>query len=131
MSHFTYLSIPCSGVDHESLAWSLEAVYVYSKNGVPCYSPILQYLPAVQKYELPSDYDFWRPMDEAIIRACGALHVIVPKDWEKLIVKSKAVNMETRFAHGLGKHVHVISLDRDDSKIHTDEAEIMDKLLYG
>lgn len=131
MSHFTYLAIPYTVNPQESYAWSLQAVSIYAQNRVPCYSPIVHMHPVAEKYDLPKDFGFWGLMDKTMIKASGAVHILVPKGWDDLVKKSKGVKLETRYGHGLGKLVHVVTLDGDKSKIHEDEAEILHALLYG
>lgn len=86
MSHFTYLAIPYTGMEQESYEVSLKAVAIYSKNSVPCYSPIVHMHPVAIKYDMPGDYKFWRLHAETMIRACGAVHVLMPKTFGKRLI---------------------------------------------
>ena len=128
---YTYLAIAYTGQEEESYQYSLDALATYMRNEVPAFSPIVHGHTVAAKHELPTEWPFWKQHALAMVTGARAIHVIVPPEWESKTLESRGVIAEVRYALSLGKHMHAVALDGDQSRIHVDETTILNGLTEG
>jgi hypothetical protein len=68
------------------------------------YSPIVHSHP-LTAYGLPANWEYWRAMDEAMLRRCDALVVLKLPDWEQ----SQGVAAEIALARELGLRIDFVA----------------------
>jgi nucleoside 2-deoxyribosyltransferase len=71
--------------------------------GRPVFSPIVQSHPLAQ-LGLPTDWSFWKRIDEACLRRCDAVFVLTIDGWQQ----SVGVRAEIEIATAQGKPVHYL-----------------------
>ncbi|MDA7504044.1 DUF1937 family protein [bacterium] len=70
------------------------------RNGYAVYSPVVHSHP-LTKHQLPTDWSFWKSIDEEFLRCCDALMVLMLNGWDQ----SVGVQAEITIATELGQPV--------------------------
>jgi hypothetical protein len=95
---YIYLASPYSHPSPEIRAKRFTAVEQYTvwqtKHGASIYSPIVYYHTMSIDYNLPDEYDFWRPLNASMLRGAKELVILRLSGWED----SKGVAYERRLA---------------------------------
>lgn len=73
------------------------------RKGIYVYSPIVYGYP-LTRYGVPGDWDFWAEYDEAMLRRCDELIVLMLDGWDE----SKGVQREIEIARKIGIPVKYI-----------------------
>lgn len=81
------------------------------REGYLIYSPIVNSHP-LTLYGLPTDWEYWRAMDEAMLRRCDALVVLKLPDWEQ----SQGVAAEIALARELGLRIDFVARSDPEPK---------------
>lgn len=106
---FIYLASPYSHVEFAVRYWryaqAAEAVLEISRTGLPVYSPIVHWHSIATEQGLPTDYEFWKQQDQAMIRPCTELWILCIDGWRQ----SKGIEAEKAFAQGLGKRIRFMT----------------------
>lgn len=98
-----YIASPYSHPDKQVEQWRYEMVQKevadMCRAGHYAYSPIVHCHPMAQLHSLPTDAAWWREHNEAFLRKCDKLVVLMLEDWDKSI----GVRAEIAFAekHGI------------------------------
>lgn len=93
-----YLAGPYSGMENRSFReLTLYAAHLV-KEGHHVYSPITHSHPMAEVIDLPSDWEYWKELDERMIAACSMLVVLKLDGWES----SVGVAAEIEIAKRLG-----------------------------
>lgn len=98
---YTYLAIAYSGREEESFDFSMVAAAHYFNAGVHVYSPIAHCHPIAKAHSMPTDFDFWKNYNHAMIKSSNEVHVLVPPGWEVATIGSIGVQGEFLFALGM------------------------------
>lgn len=114
---YSYLASPYT---HPQLYVELEryhaaeraAVWLLQRK-VWVYSPIVHCHPLALKYKLPTDYDFWRQYNQAMIMSAYDLIVLALDGW----ANSKGVKDEIKLATQLGLQVFLMEPNSDGYKV--------------
>jgi hypothetical protein len=100
--------------------WRFQAVCKaaahFLKQGFHILSPIAHAHPIAQ-YGLPTDWGFWAEYDEACIKTCEVMWILMLDGWEI----SRGVNAEIQIAKSLSipiKYVQIINPDSDQPEYH-------------
>jgi len=105
-----YLASPYSHTDKRIEQWRYQAVLNYTirqqRLGVLLFSPIVYGHPFAQA-GLPSDFTYWRTLNERLILGCSCLHYYMLPGWEDSI----GVKAEIEFAESYGLEVEAIEYD--------------------
>lgn len=105
---YIYVANPYSNADKMVMRMRAElviqyAAYLYNKN-VIVFSPIAHGEAVALKYDLPTDYAYWKASCEAFISHCKAVYVLCLEGWRE----STGVTAEIKFAKGLGIEVKYV-----------------------
>jgi len=96
-----YLAIPYTHEDPAVMDYRAEVAdrctALLTRIGYEVYSPISSWHHIAKKYELPTDYAYWKRLNDNILSICDRLWVIKLDGWEK----SKGVQHEIDTAEGL------------------------------
>lgn len=96
-----YLASPYSHPNPAKRQWRYElackVAALLMRDGHLVYSPIVHSHP-LTAYGLPANWEYWRAMDEAMLRRCDALAVLRLPGWEQ----SVGVQAELALAKELG-----------------------------
>ena len=96
-----YLACPYTH-DYE-LVWQVRSAAVTRKaaelirGGMSVFSPVT-HSRAMERYGLPTDWDFWESVCRAMLSRCDSMGVLQMPGWEE----SRGVGMEIRLAEELG-----------------------------
>lgn len=116
MTKLYYLASPYSHKNHEIMIERFEAVTKASadlmKLNIFVYSPITHSHPMV-KYNLPTDWSFWKEYDELFLMKCDALLVLKLNGWET----STGVSAEIGIAKELNKEIIYLETDLSYFKV--------------
>lgn len=63
-------------------------------HGVPVYSPIVHCHELAKRFRLPSDFDFWRDYNYAMLERASGLHILELEGWND----SRGLKAEIKFA---------------------------------
>lgn len=112
----TYLASPYSHHDpevrEERYRQACYTTAALMRNGHLVYSPIVHSHPLTRHpYGLPTTWDYWRTLDEAMLSRCQELLVLTIYGWED----SEGVMAEVRLAKNLGIPVRYTGLRDADS----------------
>lgn len=107
MKKLYYLSCPYNDSNTELSHLRLEAANKATaellKAGKIVFSPLTHNV-TLLKYGLPTGWEFWGPLDEALIQRCDKLLVLKIDGWDK----SSGVAKEMAIAESLGKPIEFI-----------------------
>jgi hypothetical protein len=97
-----YIASPYSHPDRKVEQWRYEMVQeevarLHGPDVYP-YSPIVYTHVMAQRYDLPTEADYWKNHNEAFLRQSHKLIVLMLEDWDK----SVGVRAEIAFAESLG-----------------------------
>jgi len=96
-----YIASPYSHPDRKVEQWRYEMtqmeVAAMCRAGHYAYSPIVHCHPMAQLHNLPTDAAYWQSRNEAFIRKCDKLVVLMLEDWDR----SLGVRAEIAFAESL------------------------------
>lgn len=81
----------------------LAAATVFSYQ-IPCYSPIAHWHPIAIDHDLPHGWSYWQQQDEALLKSCHSMWVILIEGWET----SKGIKGEVLFCRAHSKPVEYI-----------------------
>ena len=101
MAELIYLASPYSHPDRVVRKWRYElackVAALLMRDGHLVYSPIVHSHP-LTRFRLPAEWDYWRRLDEEMLRRCDALAVLRLPGWEQ----SVGVQAELALAKELG-----------------------------
>ena len=101
MAELIYLASPYSHPDRVVRKWryrmACQGTARLLEAGHLVYSPIVHSHP-LTRFRLPADWDYWRRLDEEMLRRCDALAVLRLPGWEQ----SVGVQAELALARELG-----------------------------
>lgn len=104
MAELIYLASPYSHPDRVVRKWRYElackVAALLMRDGHLVYSPIVHSHP-LTAYGLPTNWEHWRPLDEAMLGRCQALVVARLDGWEQ----SQGVAAEIALARELGLRI--------------------------
>lgn len=104
-----YLASPYSHVEpsirHQRFLDVVAVAAQMMNDGVFVYSPIAHTHPMAVSHKMPLGWEFWARYDEAMIRRCNALWVLMLDGWRK----SVGVNAEMEIARRMRIPIHFIS----------------------
>jgi len=102
MSELIYIASPYSHADETVKRDRFDAVCEYAghlmKLGHVVYSPIAHSHPIAMRSGLPTDWDYWKTFDHAMITRSTSLMVLMLPGWEE----SEGVKAEVQMAQALG-----------------------------
>ena len=64
--------------------------------GIMVYSPIAHTHSIAESGELPQGYDFWKELDERLIKACDELWVLMLVGWDKSVGTAQEIDFAWR-----------------------------------
>lgn len=105
---YLYLASPYSHKDNAiqilryKLVKRFAAMLVMQKKIV--YSPIVHFHPMAQKYNLPTDHQYWKDTNRALLAGAKALCIVPLPGWEV----SKGLHWELRKAHKSKKRIFIL-----------------------
>jgi nucleoside 2-deoxyribosyltransferase len=103
-----YLASPYSHNDREVMTQRAEQVLKATvdllKEGYYMFSPIAYNVP-MEKFNLPTDWNFWQDYDKAFVKRCDALAVLQIEGWRV----SVGVAAEVEYAKSLGIPIFYIT----------------------
>ena len=103
-AHVIYLASPYSHPKPEVREWryerACEVAALLMSDGHLVYSPIAHSHP-LTRHGLPTNWEYWRAMDEAMLSMCQALVVVRLSGWEQ----SRGVQAELSLARELGLRI--------------------------
>ncbi|MFQ5742005.1 MAG: DUF1937 family protein [Acidobacteriota bacterium] len=106
---YIYLASPYSANTQQKMderyKIAQECVGEFTRGGVVMLSPVLHCHDLARRYELRTDYAFWRQLNEALIRAASELWVLCLPGWED----SLGVSSEIKFAKTLHKPIRYLN----------------------
>ena len=101
MAELIYLASPYSHPNPAKRQWRYElackVAALLMRDGHLVYSPIVHSHP-LTRFRLPAEWDYWRRLDEEMLRRCDALAVLRLPGWEQ----SVGVQAELALAKELG-----------------------------
>jgi hypothetical protein len=71
------------------------------ERGEVVFSPIAHTHPIAMKGNLPTDWEYWKKVDEEFIKACSKLGVLMLDGWED----SEGIEEEMKLARSVGKQI--------------------------
>jgi len=78
-----YVASPYSNGDRQQNFEMVEAyVAEQAKLGICIYSPIVHFRALAEKYNLPTDFDFWKNHCLNALDACCEMHILMLPGWE-------------------------------------------------
>lgn len=125
MSEFDYIASPYTSPDAmvrtERYLAAIQYAHFLLSNGIPCFSPIIHYHLISLLWRMPKEFAFWKNYDEAMIKSCNAIRVLMIPGWEESI----GVTHEIDFAYSLGKVIIMVDPFKDyDTTIRVVKAEL-------
>ena len=107
MAELIYLASPYSHPNPAKRQWRYElackVAALLMRDGHLVYSPIVHSHP-LTAYGLPTNWEYWRPLDEAMLAKCQALVVLRLVGWRQ----SRGVQAELALARQLGLRIGFI-----------------------
>jgi hypothetical protein len=111
MKELIYLASPYSDSDllirEERFRSACRTAAILMNRGHKIFSPIAHTHPIAVEGKLPTDWQFWRTYDKAIMEACKEMWILTIPGW----VKSKGVQAERRLAERLGIPVLLVDVE--------------------
>lgn len=106
-----YLASPYSHPDKQVEQRRFEAVASkcaeFARASLHVYSPIVHWHPIARLHDMPTDYSFYRRINEDMIRRCDGVFVLTLDGWEQ----SLGIRHEIDFAEGLRISVALMGPD--------------------
>ena len=109
--HLTYLASPYSDPDqnvrrarHDSAKWAFSSLM---KAQQLVYSPILHCAATAEGCALPTSWDYWEPLDRAMITRCQSISILTIPGWRE----SRGVQAEIAIARTLGLPIRYVDID--------------------
>ena len=96
-----YLAIPYSGQEDYSFRKANYQAGILMDQGYVVYSPISHTHPIANECHLPTDWEYWKNIDESFLSWCDILYVYCLPGWKD----SKGVQAEIEIAKRLGKEI--------------------------
>lgn len=88
-------------VEHERYEAVAKVCAKLARSGDHVYSPIAHWHPIAVEHDMPTDFHWYRAMNESMISRCDSVWVLMLPGWQE----SKGVKHEIDFANSLGKVV--------------------------
>lgn len=113
MSELIYLASPYSDDDQSVVEERFQAVCAaagrFMAAGRYVYSPIAHTHPIAKVATLPTDWEFWRGFDEAVISRATELWVLTLDGWDE----SRGVRAEIEIARRYGVAIRMVAEDAE------------------
>jgi len=90
-------SHPSAEVVFDRLAKTEQALGALLLNREHVYSPIIHFHNVATNYQLPTDAEYWRELNESMIRRMNSVYVLQIEGW----IESRGVTMEIEFANSI------------------------------
>jgi hypothetical protein len=107
-----YLSSPFTNKDPEIQESNRRMVCLYAAqlitHGIQCISPIAHNLAVIKEAGLSTGWELWKAQDLAILRACGAMIVLMLPGWQQSV--GVAEEIKTAEELGIPVEYHYFSL---------------------
>lgn len=109
MKGFVYLASPYSNPDpiirEARYIATAEVLMTMLKNGIWTFSPIVHCHELSKTWQMPSDAEFWKAYDRAMIDAAASVSVLMLRGWEQ----SLGVKDEIEYSISRGKQLNYIT----------------------
>lgn len=110
-----YLASPYSSPDAAIMEWRFDAVCraagLLMKAGHVVYSPIAHSHPIAMRCNMPTDFEFWRHIDETMIARCDEVVVLLIDGW----AGSAGIGSEIEIARRLNKPIRAMQFNGLDT----------------
>jgi len=84
-----YIASPYSDPDLQIMQARFIAARAYAARlttlQITCYSPIVHFHPMAAYHNLPTGFDFWRPINEEMLSLAKSLHILCLTGWDKSV----------------------------------------------
>lgn len=108
-----YIASPYSGTPEqmrERFEKTVEYTIALADFNIPVISPIVHWHTPAQLFKLPTDAEFWKTQNDALLEICEGMIVFMIPGWKK----SKGLRYELQFAQEKNMPVFFVDLESED-----------------